>query len=189
MKKSDILVFDTEHGGFVPDATLLEVYFGVFGDSDEPKGELHMFLQPDDGAYVVTSEAMAVNKIDIAKHGKKAITYSEGSKLLRDFLYKHSDGGKQRLDPLGHNVAGDVRIVVDRLLKGSNNKWTQYVNYRQLDTATIFAFLKRKGVVPSHLHGGVGELSKHFNVDVIADHTAKADAIATLQVYKELEKI
>ena len=75
------------------------------------------------------------------------------------------------------------------LLGGSNSKWTQYVNYRQLDTATIFAYLKRKGKVSNTLSGALGKLSSYFEVDVIADHTAKADSIATYQVYKKMEEL
>lgn len=114
---------DSETGGLDPTRhSLLTYYAGIYTlDLATKKFTLHdeldLKLRPASGDYCVTAEAMGVNKIDLAKHDKVAITYEEGGEKLYYFLKKHSDDGKNRLIRMGHNEAFDRDMVINYLLK------------------------------------------------------------------------
>ena len=86
---SKYLALDCETGGF-EGTSLLSLYCGVYDESFTLLDELELFLRPKDHIYNVTAEALAINKINLIEHEKKAIPYNEGGTLLYDFLKRNS---------------------------------------------------------------------------------------------------
>lgn len=210
---SKYLVMDCETGGF-EGTSLLSFYFGVLDENFNVLDELELFLRPKDRIYKVTAEALGVNKINLIEHEKKAIPYNEGGTLLFNFLQRNSAiplyftpagsllNGVVRVDPdttflveqtigklepLGHNVAGDiVRVKEDLISQGS---WDKFVSYRIQDTGVVGNFLKKKGKIPKEISGSLSSYCDYFKVDRTNAHDAKADCLMTAAVYKEMLKL
>jgi DNA polymerase III alpha subunit (gram-positive type) len=181
------IVLDTETGGLGKETSLLSAFFRVVAeDMSTVLGELSLFLKPDDENYVVTAQGLAVNKIDLVKHNTTAITYREAGTLLYDFLKLHSDNGKNKLIPVGHNVVFDIGKICDNLM--SKKSWEHMVSYRTLDTGTIAQFLLLTGHLGEEVSGSLGSLAKAFGVTEVAAHTAAGDVDVTAAVMKAMLK-
>jgi len=167
------LAFDVESGGVTDDHSLLSVYFAVIDeDLKTLYGELDLLVKPDDGNYVVSAQALEVNKIDLISHDKIAIPESKAGTMLYNFLKLHAPDGTVKLTPLGHNIAFDVQFIKKHLV---NKAFNQYVSYRMLDTSSIIQFLKLTGMVSRDLAGSLSEIAAHFGISTITNvpHTAK----------------
>ena len=197
------LIFDTEHGGFGTQSTLLTASFIMADEDLRPIDKLNLKLKPlpHDGTYHVTAEALAVNKIDLVIHNLEAETYSEGREKLKRFLKKHTDKQRlsptigcgntevpewftERVTPVGHNVAGDIAIIKAQLLPN----WEKYVSYRVLDTVTIARFLILTGTLPDTVGASLKKLASHFNIQYAA-HDAAEDAYATLESLRHMRNL
>lgn len=202
------LVLDTETGGIGPEVSLLSAYFRVLDENLNLLNELELFVKPNDGLYKVTAEAMAINKINLIEHEKKAITYREAGTKLFDFIRENSEiknifvpmgesptspkaipapSTIDKLEPLGHNVAFDIIKVKDNLI--SEGSWLKFVSYRLLDTGVIGNYLKKTGKIPKEISGSLGSYCDYFKVDKTKAHDAKGDVIMTIEVFKEMLKL
>lgn len=181
----NILAMDTETGGIGIDKSMLEGYYEVInGETFEVIDSILLKVKPDDGIYRITGEALQVNHINLAEHDKVAVCYQIASMMLHDFLKKHSNDGQNRLIPLGHNVGMDVEFSYSYLF-GHKKEWDKFVSYRVEDTATIAAFLKRKGIIPKTVSGSLGHLVKYFGIEVKEPlHTSRGDVKVTVELYK-----
>jgi DNA polymerase III epsilon subunit-like protein len=93
----------------------------------------------------------------------------------------------EKLEPLGHNVDGDIRLVKENLI--SEGSWLKYVSYRVQDTGVVGNFLKKQGKIPKEISGSLSSYAEHFKVDNTKAHDAKADVIMCINVYKEMLKL
>lgn len=93
----------------------------------------------------------------------------------------------EKLEPLGHNVSGDIRRVKEDLI--SEGSWNKFVSYRVQDTGTVGNFLKKQGKIPKEISGSLGSYANHFGIDNSKAHDAKGDCEMTLAVYKEMLKL
>lgn len=181
------IAIDTETGGLSPDTSLLTAYFTILDENLDSKASLSLFVKPNNGVYSVTAQALSVNKINLIEHDKIAITYSKAGQDFRDFIIKHSDGGKLKLIPIGQNVYFDLERIYGLLL--NKNEAQKYMSYRLLDTGVITQFYKLKGVIPDSISGGLGSLATYFNIDHGKAHTAEGDVNTTIEVLKKLKDI
>lgn len=204
------LVTDVETGGF-EGTSLLSAYFGVYDKEFNLLDELELFVRPENHQYVVTAEALAINKIDLIEHEKYAIPYKDAGTILYHFLEKNSVSYKyfvpegsninsvvpltcsevevtiDKLCPLGHNVTFDIlRIKEDLISEGS---WLKYVSYRVRDTGVYGNILKDKGLIPETISGSLGSYATNFGIDATGAHDAKKDCEITVAVYKEMLKL
>lgn len=92
-----------------------------------------------------------------------------------------------KLEPLGHNVSGDIRLVKENLI--SEGSWLKYVSYRTQDTGVVGNFLKKQGKIPKEISGSLSSLAEHFKIDSSKAHDAKGDVEMTVNVYKEMLKL
>jgi DNA polymerase III alpha subunit (gram-positive type) len=175
------LAMDDESGGVYTDRSLLEVYLGVVSPEGTLLDELRLLLKPTDGPYIVDAQALSVNKINLIEHDKNAINYQQGGKLLYDFLHKNSVGGKDKLIPVGHNVAFDIDFVLAYLM--TKRTWNQYCSYRTRCTGVLSGALMDAGIIPTSVTASLGELCKFFNIPLINAHSAKDDALAAMNLY------
>jgi DNA polymerase III alpha subunit (gram-positive type) len=179
------LGLDVETGGVDLDKSLLTSYLGVYIFNDGVftlEDELYLYTKPNDGVYHCNGEAMGINKIDLVEHDKKAITYGEAGGILREFLIKNSNNGKDKLIPIGHNVKFDTTFIKDKILK----TFEHYVSYRTLDTGPIAQFLKLCGLIPDDKMGGLSKLAEHVGCKPEGElHDAKTDTHLTVAVLQK----
>lgn len=181
------LFLDTETGGIGCDQySLLTAYFYLTDENFEKKSEFPLWVKPDNGIYKVCGEAMEVNKIDLKEHDKIAITYTEAGKALYNWLDVMTNGGKNKLTVVGHNVAGDRNDIVQTLI--SRGTWDKFCSYRLRDTQTIACYLIDCGVIPNDVSGSLKSLVEYFKIESIDDafHDAKYDTLQTVKVYQAL---
>lgn len=180
---------DVEAGGTEVEHSLLSAYFVVIDeDLKTVYGELDLLVKPDNGNYVVTAEALEVNKIQLIEHEKVAITESKAGTLLYNFLKTHASNGAVKLIPLGHNIAFDVDFIKKHLL---NKSFNQFVSYRMLDTSAIIQFMKLRGSVPKDLAGSLSEIATYFGVSTVTNiaHTAKGDTWMVIEILRKLNDL
>lgn len=180
------LAFDVEAGGTEVEHSLLSVYFVVIDeDLKTVHGELDLLVKPDSGNYVVTAQALEVNKIQLIEHDKVAITESKAGTLLYNFLKIHAPNGTSKLTPLGHNIAFDIDFIKKHLL---NKSFNQFVSYRMLDTSSIIQFMKLRGSVSRDLAGSLSEIAAHFGISTVTNvpHTAKGDTWMVIEILRKL---
>jgi len=184
------LFLDNEMGGLEREKhSLLTVYLMMTDDNYNVIGELYLYLKPDDGTYKVCGEAMAVNKINLLEHDKKAITYKEGGTKLYNWLKSLTDSGKVKATVVGHGIYSDVDWIVYHLM--SRASFENFTSYRKLDTSSTCQFLKSVGMFPEEVSGSLVSLAKHFKVEVDenAAHDAKYDTQLTFKVFLALRKM
>jgi DNA polymerase III alpha subunit (gram-positive type) len=182
------IAFDCETGGTDPKIhSLLTVYFGIYNNNLILEDSLELSIKPNSGDYVCNGEAMGINKINLIEHDKIAIGYSKAGYLLREFLTKHSLGGKDKLIPVGHNVRFDIDFVTEKLLKTFNH----YVSYRTLDTGSIGQFLKLSGLIPDDNLGGLNTLAKHMRIEIPEEslHNARVDTNVTVNLLRKFKEL
>ena len=179
------IAFDCETGGIDDCTSLLETYFIVLDEDFNELGHLQLLTKPNDGNYIVTGQGLGVNKINITEHDKAAITYSQAGTVLRDFLIKHSENGKVKLTPMGHNIAFDVKNVNTNLLSKKN--WDMYCSYGTLDSGSIARTLQIRKKIPRSVHIGLGSLMAHFGIKFEGEaHTGQADIRGTIALIKRM---
>jgi len=190
MSEEKYLAFDCETGGIEVETSLLTVYFGVLNSKLELIDELDLYCKPDDDKpYVVHAEGLEVNGINLIQHHKRALTYGNCGKKLRDLVIKHSGNGKVKMIPLGHNVHFDIDGVTSKILSRKN--WNQYVSYRVVDTQIYARCLQLKGIIPMDQSISLSNLITYLNVRGIEGrpHEAKYDTLATVEVLRKLNKL
>jgi hypothetical protein len=186
------LPFDTETGGIGPKVCILTAHFAVCNSNWDIIDELDLSMKPNEtdsngeAIYTVAAKALEINNINLIEHEKTAITYSAAGGKLRDWLWKHSDNGKVKLQPMGKNVAFDVEKVTDNVL--GKKTWNQYVSYRCYDITPLITYLKRTGRLALDAPESLEGLARYINFDFTA-HTAKGDNYAGIAVMKWLESL
>ena len=178
------IAFDCESGGVDTDKSLLTLYMVALDEQFEPIGEIDLKIKPNAGKpYIVTGEALGINKINLVEHDKVAISESEAGAKLREFLVIHSMCGKIKLVPIGHNVGFDEDFIHAHVL--NKREYQQYVSYRKLDTAVVAQFLKAGARLPEVVTGSLSSLMDHYGIKFEGSaHEARADTHATVQVLK-----
>lgn len=186
------IALDVETGGLTQDVSLLTAYFAFIRRCDNGDmvklDDLDLKIKPNDDIYRVTAESLEINQIDLKQHNKIAITEKQAGTKLYDKLRLWYADSDDKLIPIGHNVAFDIRRVTNTLV--SVGSWEQYVSYRVLDTCTIAQFLRLRGDLPKDLSCSLVNLSNYFNVEVDGlPHEAKYDTLSTVKVLENLLKI
>lgn len=177
------LALDCETGGISVDTSLLTAYLAVLNEKFELTDELELYVKPEDGKYIVTGQALEINRIDLSLHDKTAITYKAAKPILYEFLTRNNHGVK--LTPIGHGVAFDIqRIKKDLISEGS---WETFVSYRTLDTSAAVQFLRAAGKFPDSVSGSLGSLVSHFKLPSKGQlHNAKNDTLQTVSCLLQL---
>ena len=183
------ITMDLETGGIGTDCSLLTAYFGVLDKDMNLLDSLDLKVKPNESKpYVVHAQGMSVNKIDLIEHDKVAITESEAGKHTFAFLKQHSNNGKTKLIPIGHNVQFDILFIYEHLL--TKKHFDQYVSYRKLDTGSIAQFFKYCGFIPEDKSGSLEYLAEAFGAKFLdRPHTAESDALMCVEILKEMRKV
>jgi DNA polymerase III alpha subunit (gram-positive type) len=188
MTDAAYITMDLETGGIGTDCSLLTAYFGVLDKDMNLLDSLDLKVKPNEGKpYVVHAQGMSVNKIDLIEHDKTALSESEAGGQTFAFLKKHSNSGKVKLIPVGHNVQFDILFIYEHLLQKKH--FDQFVSYRKIDTGTIAQFLKYCGLIEPTNTGSLEYLADLYKVKFLdRAHTAESDAMMCVEILKEMKK-
>jgi len=187
------IVLDVETGGIGDDKSLLTacfIYCEYKNDGFEILDGLDLKIKPNDDVYRITAESLSINNIDLKKHNKIAITEKQAGTKLYDRLSNwYLMNNKEKLIPIGHNVAFDIRKVTTSLVNVGT--WEQFISHRVLDTSTIVQFLRLQGKFPNNVSGSLVGLTDYFNCKPLTGnpHEADYDCLATLNVLENLFKL
>jgi DNA polymerase III epsilon subunit-like protein len=187
-----ILAYDCETGGLNPrEHSLLTLYMAVFSQDRNGKlslvQDLDLKIKPNDGEpYSLTAGAMKVNRIDIVKHDRDAVSINEAAHKVYYFLKSASDDGRTKLVPSGHNEPFDRGFVLNNLLK--EEVWKLFVDYHNLDTVSLAKSMKMKNKLPNDLKLNLRSLAKHLGHSIPDSelHTAKGDTLLFVKVLESL---
>ena len=188
-----LLGLDTETGGIEsPDVSLLTASFVIFNESLKPLDKFNLAVKPNpvNGRtnYVVQSEALAVNKINLIEHDKVAITYKEGGTALYNWLQdKKNKYGK--LTPFGNLVQGDISKLTRTLI--SLGAWGGFVDNRVIELTSIGKNLQLMGKIHQKQSLSIGALADFFEikVDKALLHTAEYDVMIGAEILREYNKL
>lgn len=188
MTEAHYITLDTETGGVTIDTSLLTVYFGILDKDMNLIDSLSLAIKPNENKpYVVTGQGLGVNKINLVEHDKIAITQSEAGGKLFTFLKKHSNNGKVKLIPIGHNVNFDILHIYEHLL--SKPHWDSFVSYRKLDTGMAAQLFKYFGIIPDDKSGSLEYLAERYGIDFgNRAHTADGDALMCVEILKKMKE-
>jgi hypothetical protein len=180
------LAMDNETGGLADDVSLLSTYLEVVNSDFQTIDSLSLFVKPNDGLYKVEAGGLAINKINLIEHDKIARTYSDAGQNLYRFLVKNSNQGKNKLIPLGKNIAFDVNGVTKHLL--NKKHWEQFVSYRHMDITPFARALQFQGKIPPDLSLGLFALAEFLKITNISGnpHEAEYDTKLTIAVFRGL---
>ncbi len=176
-----LLFIDTETGGLDPNRhSLLSLAIVVWEDMKIIDSQE---LLINDGILFVTEEALSINRIDIEKHKRTAISPSLAIEKVLLFINRHfPQQGKITL--AGHNVQFDVSFL--RLLFSKNNEdFSNFFSHRIIDTSSILYYLYLAGHIKQKAISS-DEAFDYFGIKVEGRHTAIGDATATAKLFTKL---
>lgn len=180
---------DSETGGLDPKkADILTLYVAMCTEDFQVVGELDLKLKPDEGRLpIAEAQALAVNKIDLAKHlaDPETVTYAEARLKIIEFTKKYlkKRGRYSNLIVLGQNVQFDLNFIWEYIIP--KQEWETLYSYNVEDTKTAGLFLKRCGWIPQDL-GTLASFVQFFNIAQREAHEAKGDVWMTIDVYKAM---
>jgi DNA polymerase III alpha subunit (gram-positive type) len=153
--------------------------------------ELDMKLKPDGGRLpLADAGALKVNGINLNKHleDPETTTYSEANVKIVQMIQKYfkKTGKFSNIRPLGYNLSFDIDFVQKYVIHFK--EWNSLISYNEVDPKHIVSFLKDCGWLPPEL-GKLVSVVKYFDISMGVAHTAKADALATVEVYKKLKEL
>jgi len=179
--KDRYLFIDTETGGLNPDEhSLLSLAMVIWEDMEIIDS---MELLINDGVLSVTKEALSINKIDVEKHKRSAISSHQAIEKIFSFTSKYFPE-QHKITLAGHNVHFDanfLRIFFSR----NNHDFNKYFSHRIIDTSSILHYLYLAGCIQQKAISS-DEAFDLFNIEVEGRHTALGDAMATAKLFTKL---
>jgi exonuclease I len=180
------LFIDTETGGLTTDFSLLTVS-AIVADKDfnflcggNADDTLYMEIRHD--TYVVTPEALAINKLDLIHHSARGLKPDQARGRFMEFLTSaYQRCGQNKLVPAGHNVTYDLDFLWHHLVPKED--WRKFCTYPALDTAIIARFLNAVHILDGQYK--LTEVCAAFGVHFENAHHAEADNKATLALARQ----
>jgi len=190
MAEQFYLAGDTETGGLTVDQDVLTIYLAIVDEDFKIREELDLKLKPDNRLPLADAGALKVNGIDLHKHlaDPETITYSEAKKKIVAMTKKYlkKTGRYSNIRPLFYNAAFDIKFIQAHVLPF--DEWDSLISYNVVDPKVIVNFLKDSGWLPPDL-GTLISAVKYFGISMGTAHTAKADTLATIEVYKKIVEL
>lgn len=175
--------FDTEFGGLKKEFSLLTLYGEILDEELNSIDSIDLKIKPENGMYIISPEALQINRINIVEHDKVAISLKEASEAFRSFISRHAISTK--LIPLGHNVSIDVKFAKHHLMQPE--EWNKYFSFRKLDTHSIGLFLSMSGFLPKFDSYSLKTMAEFFGLSIDGLHDAKYDVKTTIEIVKKMK--
>lgn len=175
------VVVDVETGGLdASKHSLLEVAF-IYIKEGKEVGRYGALVKSNE--YIVTPEAMAVNKIDLAKAKKNGMSLEDIAEDVMSDIKWYFRGCKTKPMFLGFNVEFDKQFINGQLLTAQN--LTNLMHYKSVDVFSIGHFLVTALNLnpPTTRLSGFMELFGLGNEESEGRHTAMYDAEMAWKVY------
>ena len=187
-KEQFYLCFDTETGSLTPETgDVLTAYFVVMDEDFKILEELDLKLKPDGRLPIAEAGALKVNGINLHEHieNPETVTYSQAKTKLVAMIKKYlkKTGRHSNIRPIGYNLPFDIGFVQKYIIP--SEEWQSLINYNTIDPKVIVNFFKDCTYLPSEV-GSLVSMVKHFQIGMGTAHTAKADTLATVEVYRRL---
>ena len=176
----NFLFVDTETGGLNPEVhSLLTATFTVTDKDLRPLGTLNLKIKHD--TYVVTAEALRINKINLIEHDKVATPIPTAQILLDNFIFNYGQKNN-RLMLAGHNPGFDKDFIKNTF---NSTVWNEVMSYHSLDSIGLGVILKMVGVLPEKQSLSLEPLAKAMGIPVEEFHTSQGDVNATINLVKK----
>jgi DNA polymerase III epsilon subunit-like protein len=175
---------DTETGGLTPDYSLLTVAAAITDEQFNVLSKTCFGVKPE--VYVVSPDAMRVNRINLADHAASSMSPATAAAELEQFLRQGvANTGNKKLIPVGHNVGFDLDFVWRHLM--SESTWRNYCTYPALDTASVARFYAISNTIPNFC--SLVALRQLFKIETGDAHNAMSDVLATVALAKKFVAI
>lgn len=178
------LVHDFETGG-LENTSVLTYYGAITDEKFNILDEIELNIRPEDGKYIITPEALKINKINIIEHYNNSISKNVCVEKITDFLLKNTKYKSEKLYTVGHNVHFDNFLLKSHFL---NSSYSDFFFHHSLDVASIALLLKIVGRLPKDLNISLTNLAKYYKIDTSNAHESKADVLITIAVLKCITK-
>lgn len=176
---------DVETGGLDPRNSSLLSFHGILVDPNSLKIEKTLaipHIKPDDGIYLIEPGALAINKIDLIEHDKKAVSYTEAQSILFNFFPIK----RYNIVPTGYNVDFDISFIKEHLME-IPEEYSEIFTYYSMDVKSIVQFLQMSETIPRHFSScKLTDIADHFGYDTSNAHNAKVDCELTLSLLRQL---
>ena len=185
-------------GGIGLNYSLLQIALIYADEGFNPLNELILNVKPNDGNYIVCGEALGVNKINLAEHDKKAITYKQAGTQLYSWLANrlntgytgggHFNKSGKFLTVLGKNVHGDIAHIHDKIM--TKPTWEQFVKHQWLDLSSVWIWAEKMNVVEKLAATSLVDIAEALGIEYNSDdlHTSYGDSLLTLKCFKKLDE-
>lgn len=188
----EYLILDTETGGLDCDVhSLLSFAFIRCTAFYQALGEpLHVHIKQD--AFVVSTEAMEVNQLDLRESGSWITRDAAITALLRFLEYPddYMDDTKYRDSKAlyklcGSNIAFDIGFLKKFL---GESLYARMFHYKAEEVTSVFTHLQRTGVIPQNSGLKLFEMAEalELNVDTDKFHDALYDAEVTRAIARDM---
>jgi exonuclease I len=175
---------DTETGGLTTDYSLLTVAAAITDADFNVISKTCFGLKPP--IYIVSPDAMRVNKINLADHAGVSMSLEKASEEFRHFLASGMEAaGQKKLIPAGHNVRFDLDFIWAQLMP--EDEWRKYCTYPALDTAAVARFFSITNTIPGFCN--LVALRQLFQIQTGDAHNAMNDVLATIELAKKFVSI
>jgi len=128
------------------------------------------------GFKLMQPEAFNVNKIT----KEELMVAPNAAQVRRSLLEWKSEITGEKIEPLGHNYLFDKGFIANFL---GEDLYSEMFDYHVRDSCILAQCLKDIGY---KLPIGLKKLAVHFGISTEALHSARGDALLTVEVYKRL---
>lgn len=181
-QRRGIVFIDTETGGLDPATDALLSVGAAHWVDGEIVAATEWLVKPE--GRTVHATALAVNKIDLDRHERFALSRQAAGLAIAEWMNARRDGDtKRRLRVGGHNVAFDVAFLKPLM---PPDAWRGLFLSNTVDTAGLLTFMRQAGRLPPGADMSLANGMKAVGIKQEQAHTAMGDARATAQLYGRL---
>lgn len=184
-KGAKYIAFDTETSGLNSlRNNLLSVCFVILDKNLNEINKINYDIKHKE--YIVSPDALKVNKIDLIKHNNTKWTIESANKNLIKIL--ENCNLEFRLVPIGHNLQFDINFIKNSGLL-SEKKYSKYISCNGIDTITTLQYLKLIGDFKYDQSLSLTSLKDYFNININGDlHNAETDILITIEILRKLKE-
>ncbi|MNI63960.1 oligoribonuclease [compost metagenome] len=192
---SRLLFIDCETGGLDPQVhSLLTVGMAVYDtNTNQITGELDLQIKHKD--YIVTPEALRVNKLDLTREVQcteslgfiGVATPLAACMSIVKFINLYFD---DKPIVAGHNVAFDIDFIGTQLFDNEYcHPLSEHISHRKVDTQAVVQFLVSFGRLDLS-SSSLEKCLKYFKIETKEEdrHTALGDVKSTIKLYESLKQ-
>lgn len=185
-----VIYIDTETTGLNPNENGMIEIAAIIEQSGTIIDEIVLELNPLSYSkpIIITPEALEVNGRDEKDFPKLPNSERQFKRFIR-FLNKHIDrfDKTDKLKVIGYNVTFDIGFIEAWFKDNGNDFYGAYFYRKELDVFALVKHLTHFGLIDTE-DEKLGTICEHFGIEHGEKHTAKADIIATRELYTVLRK-